>query len=116
MASGREWTNLFVAPNTDFADKYVVPDTGTRPQRFYRLHAIPASRMEFTFALILLLAIHAAPACDFAPFQLEQRAGGISVAVVQRGRKSSYRAARTMAESRPATSYVDSSMTLGPGL
>jgi hypothetical protein len=38
---GGNWTNLFVAPNTDFPNHYVVPDTGTRPQRFYRLHAMP---------------------------------------------------------------------------
>ena len=38
---GGNWTNLFVAPNTDFPNHYVVVDTGSRPQRFYRLHAIP---------------------------------------------------------------------------
>ena|SRR5882762_2934545 len=35
------WTNLLVAPNTDFPNHYVVVDTGTRPQRFYRLHVTP---------------------------------------------------------------------------
>ena len=35
------WTNLFVAPNIPFPNHYVVPDTGTRTQRFYRLHVFP---------------------------------------------------------------------------
>ncbi|MFO1512191.1 MAG: hypothetical protein U1F83_04635 [Verrucomicrobiota bacterium] len=34
---GGIWTNLFVAPNIPFANHYVIVDTRTRPQRFYRL-------------------------------------------------------------------------------
>ncbi len=38
---GGTWTNLFVAPLLDSPSHYVVVDTGTRPQRFYRLHVYP---------------------------------------------------------------------------
>ena len=35
------WTNLFVAPLLDSPSHYVVVDTRTRKQRFYRLHVYP---------------------------------------------------------------------------
>jgi hypothetical protein len=38
---GGTWTNLFVSPNIDSPNHYVVVDTGTRPQRFYRLRVTP---------------------------------------------------------------------------
>ena len=38
---GGTWTNLFVAPLLDSPSHYVVVDTGTRKQRFYRLHVYP---------------------------------------------------------------------------
>ena len=38
---GGTWTNLFVSPNIDSPNHYVVVDTGTRRQRFYRLHVLP---------------------------------------------------------------------------
>lgn len=35
---GPFWTNLYVAPKLPFVNHYIVPDTGMRTQRFYRLH------------------------------------------------------------------------------
>lgn len=38
---GPFWTNLYVAPKLLDPNHYVVPDTGTRAQRFYRLRVYP---------------------------------------------------------------------------
>lgn len=38
---GPFWTNLYVAPKLLDANHYVVPDTGTRTRRFYRLRVYP---------------------------------------------------------------------------
>jgi hypothetical protein len=38
---GGNWTNLFVAPNIPFINHYIIVDTRTRPQRFYRLRVFP---------------------------------------------------------------------------
>jgi len=38
---GPFWTNLYVAPKLLEANHYVVLDTGTRTQRFYRLRVYP---------------------------------------------------------------------------
>jgi hypothetical protein len=38
---GPGWTNLYVAPKQPFNNHYVVVDTGTRTQRFYRLRVYP---------------------------------------------------------------------------
>jgi hypothetical protein len=35
------WTNLYVAPNLPFPNHYIVPDTRTAKQRFYRLRVTP---------------------------------------------------------------------------
>jgi len=35
------WSNLFTAPSFPFPNHYVIVDTGTAPQRFYRLSATP---------------------------------------------------------------------------
>jgi hypothetical protein len=35
--SSNAWTNVFVAPNLPFFNHYVIVDTRTSPQRFYRL-------------------------------------------------------------------------------
>lgn len=40
-APGGSWTNLFVAPNAPVQNHYIIVDTRTRPQRFYRLHVFP---------------------------------------------------------------------------
>ncbi len=34
---GGTWTNLYIAPNIPFPNHYVIPDTRTPRQRFYRL-------------------------------------------------------------------------------
>jgi hypothetical protein len=39
--SSARWSNLFVAPLTEFPNHYVVPDTRTSQQRFYRLRVTP---------------------------------------------------------------------------
>jgi hypothetical protein len=35
------WSNLFTAPNFPFSDHYVIVDTRTNKERFYRLQASP---------------------------------------------------------------------------
>jgi hypothetical protein len=35
------WSNLYTTPNIPFPDHYVVVDTRTSPQRFYRLSVTP---------------------------------------------------------------------------
>ena len=35
------WTNLYVPPNLPFPNHYVVPDTRTAKQRYYRLSVTP---------------------------------------------------------------------------
>jgi hypothetical protein len=35
------WSNLFTAPSFPFPNHYVIVDSGTAPQRFYRLYATP---------------------------------------------------------------------------
>ena len=35
------WSNLFTAPAYPFPNHYVIVDSGTAPQRFYRLSATP---------------------------------------------------------------------------
>jgi hypothetical protein len=35
------WSNLWVSPNLPFFEHYIVPDTRTQKQRFYRLQASP---------------------------------------------------------------------------
>jgi hypothetical protein len=35
------WSNLYTAPNLPFPNHYVILDTRTKPQRFYRLEATP---------------------------------------------------------------------------
>jgi hypothetical protein len=37
FTNGTRWTNLFVAPILPFTNHYVIVDTRTAPQRFYRL-------------------------------------------------------------------------------
>jgi len=35
--SSATWSNLFTGPNYPFPNHYIIPDTGTNRQRFYRL-------------------------------------------------------------------------------
>jgi hypothetical protein len=35
------WSNLYTTPYLPFPDHYIVPDTRTTPQRFYRLQVTP---------------------------------------------------------------------------
>ena len=35
------WSNLFTAPSFPFPNHFVIVDSGTAPQRFYRLSATP---------------------------------------------------------------------------
>ncbi|HWX21719.1 MAG TPA: hypothetical protein VN578_17580 [Candidatus Binatia bacterium] len=41
VASNALWFPLYVAPSAPFPDHYIVPDTATSRQRFYRLSVTP---------------------------------------------------------------------------
>jgi len=41
LGKGAVWSNLYVAPVLPFTNHYVIVDTRTAPQRFYRLVVLP---------------------------------------------------------------------------